>query len=90
MDRITKYNDLTDQVEYNEYIINDRAKQLEKIRDDAARINEMMIALNVLIKEQTVPIKEMSENINNAKKDVGRGYVEVVKSETNVQMCIIC
>lgn len=70
-----------EEYELNQYLIEERTNEIEKIRCDSQVLNEIMLDLAEMVNNQGEWVDKISEDVNKAKQKTEKALNEIKKTE---------
>lgn len=84
-----------EEFDLNQYLIEERANEIERIRCDSQTLNEIMLDLTEMVNNQGESVNKISKDVNKAKRKTEQALNELEKTqkykeESCCSFCSIC
>jgi t-SNARE complex subunit (syntaxin) len=73
----------------SDFIIDERQKEIEKVKSQTVQLNKLMKQTSSMIHGQAEDIDSIAINIRNARQNVQDGNQSLKKAEENQQSCTL-
>tara|TARA_B100000575_G_C23009964_1_gene581786 strand:- start:85 stop:348 length:264 start_codon:yes stop_codon:yes gene_type:complete len=72
---------LTDDIEYNERVLEDRNNQIESLCGDIISLNEMFQDVSLMVKDQDTAVNTIANNIESSSSYTAKANTEIEVTE---------